>query len=73
MQYRREEFIMRKAETAPNQEPTYSYKDKDMESNQDFKCDWCGRNFLKNQWLKVHVGRAHKSEDELENGKDKSL
>ena len=39
--------------------------------------DKCDRNFKTDQGLKIHVGKAHKSEDEPENfgeyGKEKSL
>ena len=49
----------------------------DMESSQGFNCDQCDRNYKTDQGLKIHVGKAHKSEDEPEHfreyGKDKSL
>ena len=32
-----------------------------------FKCDQCGRNFKSYQGLKIHVGKAHKSDDEPAN------
>ena len=36
----------------------------------DFKCDQCDRNFKTDQGLKIHVGKAHKSEDEPEHIRD---
>ena len=68
---RRQEFIKGKTETASNKEPSNS--DKDMDSSQEVYCDKCGRNFKTDQGLNIHVGKAYKSEDELENGKDKFL
>ena len=68
---RREEFMKRKAETASNKEPFDS--DKVMENSQDFKCDQCDINFKIDQGLKIHVGKAHTSENLRENTENNYL
>ena len=72
---RKEEYLQKKVEAAFNQvilDPTNKDKDKDNETSKqdtariDLKCDQCGKSCKSNQVLRIHIGKAHKSEPEPE-------